>query len=133
MKTRIISLQFAYFLRDVVERPDLEFGMLNSDMLNAFDAMPQLIDVPRELPTEFPVMVLSSSKNDYVCNISRSRIDFIINRTDDIKSNLDLLKDFHAKVSGLTKSILSKQEVSRFGMVGRYFHKDKTELIRENR
>jgi hypothetical protein len=126
MKTRIFSLQFAYFLRDVVERPDLEFGMLNSDMLNAFDAMPQMIPVPRELPTEVPVMVLSSSKKDYVCNISRSRIDFIINRIDDTKSNLDLLKDFNAKVSGLTKSILSKQEVSRFGMVARYFHQDKT-------
>jgi hypothetical protein len=117
MKTRIISLQFAYFLRDVVERPDLEFGMLNSDMLNAFDAMPQMIPVPRELPTEVPVMVLSSSKKDYVCNISRSRIDFIINRIDDAKSNSDLLKDFNAKVAGLTKSILSKQEVSRFGIL----------------
>ena len=62
MKTRIISLQFAYFLRDIVSRPDLEFSTLNSEMLNIFDAMPQMIPVPRELPPEVPVMVLSSER-----------------------------------------------------------------------
>lgn len=43
MKTKILNLQFAFFLKDVVERPDIEFSDLNSVMLNAFDAMPQII------------------------------------------------------------------------------------------
>ena len=124
MKTRIISLQFAYLLRDIVSRPDLEFATLNSEMLNIFDAMPQMIPVPRELPPEVPVMILSSEKKEYTCNISRSRIDFILQRTNDEKSNLDLLKDFNSKVAGMTKAITSKQEVNRFGMVARYFHQD---------
>ena len=126
MKTRIISLQFAYFLRDIVSRPDLEFSTLNSEMLNIFDAMPQMIPVPRELPPEVPVMILSSERKEYTCNISRSRIDFILQRTNDEKSNLDLLKDFNSKVAGMTKVITSKQEVNRFGMVARYFYQDIT-------
>ena len=38
MKTRIISLQFAYFLRDVVERPDLEAQKqeLQEESISAF-------------------------------------------------------------------------------------------------
>lgn len=126
MKTRIISLQFAYFLRDIVDRPDREFGNLNTEMLNIFDAMPQMIPVPRELPPEVPVMILSSEKKDYTCNISRSRIDFILSRVDANKTNSDLIKDFNAKVSGLTKAIIQKQEIVRFGMVARYFHQDNT-------
>ena len=128
MKTRIISLQFAYFFRDIVERPDLDFGSVNSDMLNIFDAMPQIIPVPRELPADVPVMLLRAENNTYTCNISRSRIDFTVNRVDGDKSNSDILKDFNAKVSGLTKLILQKQEIVRFGMIARYFHQDNTAI-----
>lgn len=128
MKTRIITLQFALFLRDIVARPDIEFSSVNADMLNIFDAMPQMIPVPRELPTEVPIVILTSEKKEYTCNISRSRVDFILQRVNDDKSNNDLLKDFNAKVSGLAKSILSKQEVVRFGMIARYFHQDNTAL-----
>lgn len=126
MKTRIITLQFALFLRDIVARPDIEFGSLNSDMLNIFDAMPQMIPVPRELPPEIPVVILTSERKEYTCNISRSRIDFVLQRTNDEKSNSDLLKDFNAKVSGFAKSVLGNQEVVRFGLVARYFHQDNT-------
>lgn len=128
MKTRIITLQFALFLRDIVARPDIEFGSLNEDMLNIFDAMPQMIPVPRELPPEVPEVILTSEEKEYTCNISRSRIDFVLQRTNDEKSNSDLLKDFNAKVAGLVKSVLSKQEVIRFGLVSRYFHQDNTAL-----
>jgi len=128
MKTKIINLQFAFFLRDIVERPDLDFDDLNNRMLNAFDAMPQMIPTPRELPPEVPVMILKSSNGSYNCNISRSRIDFTLSRIDDEKSNSDMLKDFNAKVSGLIKYILEKQEIVRFGMVARYFHKDNTAI-----
>ncbi len=128
MKTRIITLQFALFLRDIVARPDVEFGSLNSDMLNIFDAMPQMIPVPPQLPPEVPIVVLTSERKEYTCNISRSRIDFVLQRTNDEKSNSDLLKDFNAKVAGFSKSVLSKQEVVRFGLIARYFHQDNTAI-----
>lgn len=127
MKTRVTFLQFALFFKDIVERPDRDFGNLNSEMLNIFDAMPQVIPVPKELSPNIPVMLLRSEKNIYTCSISRSRIDFIVNRIDGIdgeKSNADILKDFNVKVAGIIKLILKKQEVIRFGMVARYFQQD---------
>ncbi len=124
MKTKILNLQFAFFLKDIVDRPDIEFGDLNSKLLNIFDAMPQMIPTPRELPPEVPVIILRSGNGSYGCNISRSRIDFTLSRISEEKSNSDLLKDFNAKVSGLIKYILEKQEIVRFGMIARYFHKD---------
>lgn len=126
MKTKIITLQFAFFLRDIVARPDIEFSSLNSDMLNIFDAMPQMIPLPRELPPEIPMMILTSSNGEYICNISRNRVDFILQRTSVLKSNNDLLNDFNSKVTGLVNAILSRQEVVRFGMVARYFYQDNT-------
>ena len=124
MKTKILNLQFAIFLKDIVDRPDVEFGDLNSRLLNIFDAMPQMIPIPRELPPEVPAIILRSSDGVYGCNLSRSRIDFTLSRASDEKSNNDLLKDFNAKASGLIAYILDKKEIVRFGMVARYFHKD---------
>ncbi len=46
MKTRIIHLQFAFFLKDIVSRPDHEFGNLNSNLMNIFDGMPQILPIP---------------------------------------------------------------------------------------
>lgn len=126
MRTKILTLQFAFFLKDIIERPDIEFGDLNSSLLNIFDAMPQMIPIPRELPADVPLFILRSESNVYTCNISRSRIDFVLSRVNEDKSNTDLLKDFNAKVSGLIKYILNKQDAVRFGMVAKYFHKDNT-------
>lgn len=124
MKTKLVGLQFAFFLKDVVARPDVEFSSLNSEMLNIFDAIPQIIPVPRELPPEVPVVILTSEKGEYVCNISRSRLDFHLQRVDGNKSNSEILKDFNAKVSGLVKYVVAKQDVVRFGMVAKYFYQD---------
>lgn len=124
MKSKILNLHFALFLQDIVDRPDIEFSGLNDHMLNAFDAMPQVIPIPRELPPEVPVILLKSSDNALSCNISRSRIDFSLSRTNDSKSNNDLLKDFNLKVSALIKFILERKDISRFGMVAKYFHQD---------
>ncbi|WP_415906559.1 hypothetical protein ACMXYX_04920 [Neptuniibacter sp. QD72_48] len=128
MQTRIIGLQFAFFLRDIVNRPDQEFGDLNAQLMNVFDGMPQILPIPPELPAEVPVIMLRSENSIYSCNISRSRIDFFLNRKNDDVSNLEMLKDFNLKVAGLTKYILDKQEVIRFGMVARYFHSDPNAL-----
>lgn len=126
MKTKIIGLQFAFFFKDIVARPDLEFSDLNNVMLNAFDGIPQIIPLPPQMPVEVPMVVLQSETQSYVCQISRTRLDFMVNRVDQVKSNSDLLKDFNAKVFGLTKYILGCQEVVRFGMVARYFYQDNT-------
>lgn len=124
MKTKIISLQFALFFRDVVERPDTAFSDINKNMLNIFDAIPTTLPIPPQLPNDVPVISMRSLNNEYVCNIARSRVDIIRQRTDDNKTNQELLKDFNSKVLGFAKYILGKQATIRFGLIARFFHHD---------
>lgn len=133
MKTRVITLQYSLFFKDIIERPDLEFNSLNTTMLNLFDAIPYIMPIPKELPNDLPMVSLRSQTSGYLCNISRSRIDIILERTDDEKTNAELLKDFNAKVNAFSKYILEKQDIIRFGMVTRYFFVDKNpvETIRK--
>lgn len=123
-KTTLISLQFALFFKNIVERPDSTFEDINKNMLNIFDDIPQILPIPAQLPPEIPVVTRKSKKGDYVCNIARSRIDLICQRTDDETENIELLKDFNAKVNAYVKYVLQQQEAIRFGMIARYFHKD---------
>lgn len=128
MKTALVYLQFAFFLKDTIDRPDIEFEDLNSKMLNTFNGIPTQIPVPRELPADIPIKTLRSENNEYSCNLSRSRIDFIFQRANESKPNTEILKDFNSKVAGLIEYITKKQEISRFGMVARYFHHDNTAI-----
>jgi len=126
MKTRVISLQFALFLRNTVNRPDLEFASLNQDMVNIFDAMPHMMPIPDGMPTDVPVVSLRSQDGAYKCEISKSRIDFFVYRLNDDKPNADVLKDFNVKVLNLCKSIAKNRDLVRFGIVVNFFHKDNT-------
>lgn len=126
MKTRLVYLQFAFFLKDIIERPDIKFDDLNSKLLNIFNGIPTQIPIPKELPADVVMTTLRSEGNEFTCNLARSRVDFIYQRVTDDKTNSEILNDFKLKVAGLTSYILSKQEVARFGMVARYFHQDST-------
>ena len=128
MKTRLISLQFAYFFNELVERPDIRFKDINAEVFNIFDAIPQIIPVPLELPSDVPIIILRSNTNKYVCNISRARLDFILTRDNDVVSNEELLNDFNVKLKGLNTSVLGKQDISRFGLVARYFHNNSSAI-----
>lgn len=87
MKTQLITLQFALFFKDIVQRPDIEFRDINENMFNIFDAIPQIIPLPKELPPDVPMIIHRSENNEYVCNISRVRIDVIVQRTNQEKAN----------------------------------------------
>lgn len=124
MKTRLLTIQFALFFRDIIERPDTAFSELNERMINLFDGMPSVLPVPRELPPEIPIVTLRSEKDGYSCNISRSRIDILFSRVDDKKQNKEVFKDFNIKVAAFSKYVFEKQDVIRFGLVARYFKQD---------
>ncbi len=124
MDAEIISLQFALFMKDIVSRPDLEFSDMNEEMLNIFDTIPTTIPVPDQLPPDVPVKTHRSKNNEFVYNISRSRIDFIRQRVSEGPDNNEMLKDFNIKVQHLTKYVLSKQECIRFGLIAKYFVDD---------
>lgn len=119
---KIVSLQFALFFKEVIDRPDLEFADINTNLMNIFDAVPSVMPIPRELPPDVPMVTQRSESNEYICNISRARIDLHFNRVSGNKSNVELLSDFNAKVNGLLSYVLKKRGVVRFGMICRYFH-----------
>jgi len=125
MDAKIISLQFALFFKDVVDRPDIEFKSINDKLMNIFDGVPTIFPIPKELPNDVPNVKLTSEKNKYVCNIARSRIDLIQKRVSGEKSNSEMLKDFNAKVNGFSRYVIDKQEISRFGVIARYFFEEK--------
>jgi hypothetical protein len=129
----IVSLQFSLFFRDMVDRPDLEFSDINSNLMNIFDVIPTVMNIPKELPADIPIVTQRSESNAYVCNISRARIDLHFNRLVEEKSNANLLFDFNAKVNGLVPYVLKKREIVRFGMICRYFneHTNPTEEIKK--
>lgn len=119
---KIISLQFALFFRDIVDRPDIEFSDVNANMMNVFDSIPSVMPIPRELPPDVPMVTQRSESNEYVCNIARSRIDLHFQRIANHRSNAELLNDFNAKVLGFITYVLKKRPIVRFGMICRYFH-----------
>ena len=122
--TKIVSLQFALFFQDIIERPDLEFSELNLNLMNIFDAIPTIVNIPKELPSDIPIVTLRSSTNEYSCNISRSRIDLHYNVTTDKKTNSEIIQDFNSKVFGLIEYLFNKRDFIRFGLICRYFHPD---------
>ncbi len=128
LETKIVSLQFALFFRDIVDRPDVEFNDINMNMMNIFDAIPSIIPIPRELPAEVPIVTQRSDSNNYICNIARSRIDLHYQRINNDSSNIKILNDFNSKILGLISYVLKKRPVVRFGMICRYFHSTQTPI-----
>lgn len=128
MNTTIVSLQFVFFFKDIIDRPDIIFSDLNLRMANTFDAMPVMTPLPAELPPEIPMIYHRSESNEFACNISKSRLDFFVQKISDKKSNENLLSDFTIKTKTLSDYLLSKKEIVRFGMIGRCFIEDKTPI-----
>jgi hypothetical protein len=124
--TEIISFQFALFFAPYSDRPDLDFADINKKMLNIFDAMPTIIDIPMSLPlpSDIPLITHKSESGEYLCNISRSRIDFLLHQTGEKNDSGRFMRDFNLKASAFIDYVLRKREVNRFGLVCNYFYPD---------
>lgn len=128
MNAPIVSLQFVFFFKDVIDRPDILFADLNIKMANTFDAMPVITPTPLGFAPEIPMIYHRSESNEFACNISKNRLDFFVQRTSDTKSNEGILSDFIIKTRTLSDYIINKKEIIRFGMIGRCFIEDKTAI-----
>jgi hypothetical protein len=124
--TAVISFQFALFFASHSDRPDLDFADINDRMMNIFDAMPTIVNIPMglPLPSDIPIITHKSESGEYLCNISRSRIDFLLNQTGEKGNSERLTRDFNLKVSAFIDYVLHKREVNRFGLVCNYFYRD---------
>jgi hypothetical protein len=126
MKESILKLQLALFYQQPEFRPDININQVNMDMGNLFDAMPQVLSMPAEVPHDIPRVQMKSSNNKYNCNIAPARIDFIINGDNQSEEAWpEIVQDFKAKTALFIKSTMTRSKVIRFGVIGNFFIPDK--------
>lgn len=123
-KIKLIQMQLALFFKDLELRPD-RLGSKVDSSLDIFDMMPTNIPVPPDAPSEMPVTIMSSSNGKFNCNISRSRLNFIINFGNSDDALTPQVESFFSYVKTLSDVVLDEKEVIRFGIVAQYFLKDK--------
>lgn len=125
MKEKIVKLQLALFYKQPDFRPDTSYSDINKEMGNLFNAMPQVMNLPNDVPLDIPRVQMRDELNKYACNMAPIRTDFFINENHDSETNWpEIVKDFKAKSSLFIKSVLSRHEVVRFGLIGNFFIHD---------
>ena len=125
MKEKIVKLQLALFYRKPDFRPDSSYSDINKEMGNLFNAMPQVMNLPNDVPLDIPRVQMRDELNKYACNMAPIRTDFFINENHDSEANWpEIVKDFKAKSSLFIKSVLSRHDVVRFGLIGNFFIPD---------
>ncbi len=75
---KLVNLQIALFFKNRIGRPDLFANRINSRLNNRFDAMPQIINLPDEVPADIPVVQMHSSRDDSHFNVSKQRCDLFL-------------------------------------------------------
>ncbi|MDO6694232.1 hypothetical protein Q4574_13140 [Aliiglaciecola sp. 3_MG-2023] len=124
---KIVKLQLALFFNNLILRPDSLMNGINSSMGNLFDAMPQILPIPADAPADIPRVQMRSENGKYNCNISCSRVDFILNGDfTDEASWPDLTRDFMAKVKLFSSKVFDDSKINRFGLIGNFFIPDKS-------
>ena len=76
---KCVSLQVALFWKERLERPDTFANRINERLDNIFDAMPQIINLPADVPVDIPVVQMTSTTKSIQLNVSRNRCDLLIN------------------------------------------------------
>ncbi|NMY90067.1 hypothetical protein [Pseudomonas oryzihabitans] len=131
---KIIKLQLALFFGVPELRPDKKYERINEEMGNLFDAMPQIMPLPPEVPFDLPRVVMTSSDQRYSCNIAGSRIDLHYN-ADGLGENAwpTVVQDFKIKSRLFIRAVSGSFVVNRFGLVGAFFIPDKSAEVNLSR
>ncbi len=128
-KLKLLQLQLALFFQDIENRPDRFIKQITEVSGSVFDQMPTILPIPPNAPPEIPVVILNSGDHTCTCNISKSRIDFIINfqnsNNEDISKQLESFLD---KIRPYASVIFGYKNIIRFGFIGQYFFKTDTSV-----
>jgi hypothetical protein len=122
-KEKLIQLQFALFYEAIENRPDRLIGKIDEALDGIFDEMPTILPIPADAPPEIPSVIMRSSSGIYGCNISKTRIDFIVNYINSGDSMSVQLEKFIKKIRPFSAAVFSHKSISRFGVVGKYYLK----------
>lgn len=133
---KCVSLQVALFWREKLERPDLFANRINARFNNLFDAMPQIINVPLEVPVDVPVVQMSCSTKGVQLNVARSRCDLLI--TANLMSQNSFggtIQSFQDLVMKYIENVYEERiSISRMGIIAVAFDKNEnavSELMRK--
>lgn len=120
----LINTQIALFFKDGIERPDLIYNDLNTQMGGIFSLPPQIIPLPNESQfDQVPLIQMTSKNSVYSLNIAKKRADFFISGEglEAFESKKGLLKE---KSSIFLNFFKEHSEIKRMGFVTRFFIED---------
>jgi hypothetical protein len=115
---KLLSVQMAIFSESTIERPDLLFNEVNEKLGGLVDDMPTILNLPRDIPIEVPVVQARSIDGLTNINVSRSRIDLIINYVfEDNRSPIEALNSRKDIVQKFYKGVLKAITANRTGFI----------------
>lgn len=132
---KLISCQVALFAMDKIKRPDLLLNEINAKLSNLFDDMPMILNLPEDIPDEIPVVQAKSNNGKYVLNITRKRIDFIVNVEYQQEDNpIEVCKKMEGMIEKYYYSVFNSIDIIRVGMVHTLFEENEnnTKIIFDN-
>lgn len=119
---KLISTQIALFSQNMIERPDLILGIVNEKLGGILDDMPNILNLPLNAPAEIPLVQAKSKDGVYLLNISRNRVDFIINpQYSNSDSPYVTLKNNKVLIEKYYKAISTNIAVIRVGVIHTLF------------
>lgn len=119
----LIQLQYVLFFDGIENRPDKLINRIDDALDGLFDKMPTILPIADDVPSDLPSVIMQSSNGQFTCNISRTRIDIIMNTHPSGNSLSVNLQNFIDKVKIFTETVNRFRNFNRFGFIGRYFYK----------
>lgn len=116
---KCVSLQIALFWKEKLKRPDLFANRVNARLDNMFDSMPQIIDLPPEVPVDIPIVQMSCSTKGIQFNVARGRCDLLISANPMSQNSLGgVVQSFQELVMRYLNSVYEEQiKISRMGII----------------
>ena len=120
----LLNIQIAIFSENEIERPDLILAKINQSMGMIFDAMPIIMNLPKEMPNDMPIAQVSSFNKEHVLGVARKRIDYYINITtkmDKDKTPDDTYQMYNMFIETFYKKVCELIKVVRIGVIFNIF------------
>ena len=127
---KLLSIQIALFTKEILSRPDLILTDVNSKLDSIFDAMPNILNLPPEVPAEIPLVQARSTNGLYALNVSRNRVDFMISpqyEEDSLPS--ELFKKYRPQMDKYCKSVINITDLVRIGVIITLFHETENNIM----
>lgn len=115
---KLLSAQMAIFSEDIISRPDLLFNEVNEKLGGLVNGMPTILNLPQNIPAEIPVVQAKSTDEQIIINVSRTRIDLIVNFVfENEQTPLEALNSKKDIIQKFYKSVLSAIAANRTGFI----------------